>query len=91
MLSVNESNAALAKELAEDAQKELESLLTSGDPNAPKVLSPKASSVDNQTGSNVSTGPELGSDGRPADPCSSRKEAIFLLIPTNRTKSQKGS
>ena len=65
MQTVDETNAALAKELEEDAQKERESLATRGDTSAPKVLSPKAPYVDNQAGSNVSTAPELGSDGRP--------------------------
>ena len=83
MQTVEETNAALAKELAEDAQKERESLPTSGDTNAPKVLSPKAPSVDNQTGSNVSTEPELGSDGR------SLLEPAGSIFPTDSHESDK--
>ncbi len=83
MQTVEETNAALAKELVEDAQKERESLLTSGDTNAPKVLSPKAPSVDNQTGSNVSTEPELGSDGRPL------LEPAGRIFPTDSHESDK--
>ncbi len=83
MQTVEETNAALAKELAEDAQKERESLPTSGDTNAPKELSPKAPSVDNQTGSNVSTEPELGSDGRPL------LEPAGSIFPTDSHESDK--
>ena len=73
----------LAKELAEDAQKERESLPTSGDTDAPKVLSPKAPSVDNQTGSNVSAKLELGSDGRPL------LEPAGSIFPTDSHESDK--
>jgi hypothetical protein len=83
MLSVEETNALLAEELAEDAQKEQELLPTGGDSSASEVLPPKAPSVDNQTGSNVSTGPELGSDGRPL---SEPAESIF---PTDSHESDK--
>jgi hypothetical protein len=61
--SVEENNAALAKELADDALKEQEPLPKSGESKAPEVPPPKAVSVENQVGSCVSTELELESDG----------------------------
>jgi hypothetical protein len=65
MQSVEETNAALAKELADDALKEQESLSKSGESKAPEVPPPKTVSVENQVGSSVSIELELGSDGQP--------------------------
>jgi hypothetical protein len=63
MQSVEETNAALAKELADDVRKEQESLPKSGESKAPEVPPPKAVSVEDQLGSSASTELELGSDG----------------------------
>jgi hypothetical protein len=66
MQSVEETNAALAKELTEEELKEQESLPKNGESNAQEVLPlPKVVSVEDQVSSSVSTELELGSDGRP--------------------------
>ncbi len=65
MQSVEETNAALAKELADGALKEQDSLPKSGESKAPEEPPPKAVSVEDQVGSSASTELELGSDGRP--------------------------
>ncbi len=83
MLSVEETNAALAKELADDALKEQESLPKSGESKAPEASPPKAVSVENQVGSSVSTELELGSDGRPLH------EPEGNIFPTNSHESDK--
>ncbi len=83
MQTVEETNAALAKELAEDAQKEQESLPKSGEFQAPEVPSPKAESVKGQVGSSASTELKLGSDGRPMH------ETEGSIFPTNSHESDK--
>jgi hypothetical protein len=65
MQSVEETNAALAKELAEEGLKEQESLPKSGEANAPEVPLPKVVSAEDQVSSSVSAELELGSDVRP--------------------------
>ncbi len=55
MLSVEETNAALAKEHAEEELTEQGLLPKSSEPKAPEVSPPKAVSVENQVGSSVST------------------------------------
>jgi hypothetical protein len=76
MQSVEETNAALAKELANDALKEQESPPESGEFKAPEVPPPRAASVEDQVGSSVSTELELGSDGRPL-----HKPVESILLP----------
>ncbi len=83
MQIVEEINSALAKELADDAQKEQDSLPKSGESKAPEEPPPKAVSIENQVGSSVSAELELGSDGRPLH---ERKEASSPPIPTKRIK-----
>jgi hypothetical protein len=83
MLSVEETNAALAKELAEEALKEQESLPKSSESKAPEVSPPKTVSVADQIGSSVSTELELGSDGRPL------REPEGNIFPTNSHESYK--
>jgi hypothetical protein len=65
MQSVDETKAALAKELAEEELKEQESLPKSSESNTPEVPLPKVVSAEDQVSSSVSTDLELGSDGRP--------------------------
>jgi hypothetical protein len=65
MQSIEETNAALAKELAEEGLKEQESLTKSGESNAPEVPLPKVVSAEDQVSSSVSAELELGPDGRP--------------------------
>ncbi len=84
MQTVEETNAALSKELEEDARKEQESLHISGEPKAPEVPPPKATeSVEGQVGSSASTELELGSDGRPLH------EPEGSIFPTNSHESDK--
>ncbi len=84
MLSVEETNAALAKELEDDARKEQESLHKSGESKAPEVPPPKAAvSVEDQVGSSNFTELELGSDGRPLH------EPEGSIFPTNSHESDK--
>jgi hypothetical protein len=83
MQSVEETDAAIAKELVDDALKEQESLPKSGESKAPEVPPPKAVSVENQVGSSVSTELELGSDGRPLH------EPEGNIFPTNSHESDK--
>ena len=63
MLSVEETNAMLAEELAEEERKEQGLLPTSGEPKAPEVPLSTSVSVEDQVGSSASTELELGSDG----------------------------
>jgi hypothetical protein len=81
MLSVEETNAALAKEHAEEELKEQRWLPKSGEPNAPELPAPKVASVEDQVGSSVSTELELGSDGRPLH------EPEGNIFPTNSHES----
>jgi hypothetical protein len=83
MQSVEETNAALAKELADETQKEQESLPKSGESKAPEVPPPKDVSVVDQVGSSASTELELGSDGRPLH------EPEGSIFPTNSHESDK--
>ena len=83
MLSVEETNAMLAQEHAEDVLKEHGLLPTSGEPKAPEVPLSTSVSVEDQVGSSASTGLEFGSDGRPLH---EPKESIF---PTNSHESDK--
>jgi hypothetical protein len=83
MQSVEETNAALAKELEDDALKEQESLPKSGEPKAPEVHPPKVLSGENQVGSSVSIELEFGSDGQPLH------EPEGNILPTNFHESDK--
>ncbi len=83
MPSVEETNAALAKELDDDARKEQDSLPQSGESNAPELPPPKAMSVEDQVGSSASTELGLGSDGRPLH------ELEGSIFPTNSHESDK--
>ncbi len=83
MQSVEETIAALDKELADDALKEQESLPKSGESKAPEVPPSKAVSVENQVGSSFSTELELGSDGRPLH------KPEGSIFPTNSHESDK--
>ncbi len=83
MQSVEETNAALAKELADDALKEQESLPKSGESKASEAPPPKAVSVENRVGSSVSAEVELESDGRPLH------EPEGSIFPTNSHESDK--
>jgi len=65
LLSVEETNAMLAKELADDALKEQGSPPKSAEPKALEEPHPKTVSEENQVGSSASTELGLGSDGRP--------------------------
>jgi hypothetical protein len=83
MQTVEETNAALAKELEDDARREQGSLPQSGESKPPEVSLPKAKSDQDQVGSSVSTGPELGSDGRPL------LEPAGSIFPTDSHESDK--
>ncbi len=66
MQTVEETNAALAKELENDARREQESLPQSGGSSKPpEVPPPKAVSDEDQVGSSASPELVFGSDGRP--------------------------
>ncbi len=88
LLSVEETNGMLAKEFADDALKEQGSPPKSAEPKAPEEPHPKTVSEEDQVSSSASTELGLGSDGRP---CTSRKEASSLLIPTSRMRLLKNS
>jgi hypothetical protein len=64
LLSVEETNAMLAQELAEGELKEHGSLPTSGEPKAPEVPLLTSVIVEDQVSSSTSTELGLGSDGR---------------------------
>ncbi len=83
MQSVDETNATLAKEFEDKAQKEQESLPRSSESKAPEVPPPKTVSGEDQVGSSTSTELEFGSDGRPLY---EREGSIF---PTNSHESDK--
>ncbi len=83
MQSVEETNAALAKELANETQKEQESLPKSGESKAPEVPPPKDVSVEDQVGLSASTDLELGLDGRPLH------EPEGSIFPTKSHESDK--
>ncbi len=63
--TVEETNAALAKELEDDARREQESLPQSGGSKPPEVPPPKAVSDEDQVGSSATPELVFGSDGRP--------------------------
>ncbi len=65
LLSVEETNAMLAKVLADDALKEQGSPPKSAEPKALEEPYPKTLSEEDQVGSSASTELGLGSDGRP--------------------------
>ncbi len=81
LLSVEETNAMLAKEFADDALKEQGSPPKSAEPKAPEESHPKTVSQEDQVSSSASTELGLGSDA-----CTSQKEASFLLITTSRMR-----
>jgi hypothetical protein len=87
LLSVEETNAMLAKELADDALKEQGSPPESAESKAPEEPHPETVFEEDQVGSSASTELGLGSD----DPCASRKEAFSPPTPTNRTQPLKAS
>ncbi len=86
MQTVEETKAALAKELEDDALREQGSLPQSDESKPPEVSPPKAKSDQEQVGSSASPELALGSD-----PCTSRRKASSPPIPTSRTKSPKSS
>jgi hypothetical protein len=63
--SVEETNAALAKEFEDDARREQESLPQNGESKTPEVPPPKTASIEDQVGSSTSAELRFGSDGRP--------------------------
>ncbi len=63
MLSVEETNAMLAAELAEEERKEQGLPPTSSEPKAPEVPLSKSVSAEDQVRSSASTELEFGSDG----------------------------
>ena len=65
MQTVEETKAALAKELEDDALREQGSLPQSDESKPPKVSPPKAKSDQEQAGSSAPPELALGSDGRP--------------------------
>ena len=85
MQTVEETKAALAKELEDDALREQGSLPQSDESKPPEVSPPKAKSDQEQV---LLPNSRLG---QMVDPCTSRKEASFPLILTNRMKLPKNS
>jgi hypothetical protein len=83
MLSVEETNAMLAKEIADDALQEQGLPPKSAEPKVPEEPHPKVASVEDQVGSSASTELELGSDGRPLH------EPEGSIFPTNSHESDK--
>ncbi len=83
MLSVEQTNAMLAKELADAALQEQGSPPKIAEPKAPEEPHPKVSSVEDQVGSSASTELGLGSDGRPLH------EPEGSIFPTNSHESDK--
>ena len=83
LLSVEETNAMLAKELADDALKEQGSPPKSAEPKALEEPHPKTVSEEDQVGSSASTELGLGSDGRPLH------EPEGSIFPTNSHESDK--
>ena len=81
LLSVAETNAMLAKELADDALKEQGSPPKSAAPKAPEEPHPKAVSEEDPVGSSASTELGLGSDGRPL------REPEGSIFPTDSHES----
>ncbi len=77
LLSVEETNAMLAKELADDALKEQGSPPKSAEPKALEEPHPKIVSEEDQVGSSASTELGHGSDGRPL------REPEGSIFPTN--------
>jgi hypothetical protein len=83
MQSVEETNAALEKELEDDALREQGSLPQSNESKPPEVPPPKAKPDQEQVGSSASTELEFGSDGRPLH------EPAESIIPTDSHESDK--
>ena len=83
MQTVEETNAALAKELENDARREQESLPQSGGSKLPEVPPPKDVSDENQVGSSASPELVFGSDGRPL------YEPEGTIFPTDSHESDK--
>ena len=81
--SVEETNAMLAKEFADDALKEQGSPPKSAEPKALEEPHPKTVSEEDQVGSSGSTKLGLGSDGRPLH------EPEGSISPTNSHESDK--
>ena len=81
MQSVEETNAMLAQELADDAQKEQGSSPKSAESKAPEEPHPKTVSEEDQVGSSTSTELGLGSDGRPL------REPEGSIFPTDSHES----
>ncbi len=77
LLSVEETNAMLAKELADDALKEQGSPPKSAEPKALEEPHPKTVSEEDQVSSSASTELGLGSDGR------SLREPEESIFPTD--------
>ncbi len=88
LLSIEETSAMLAQELADDALKEQGSSPKSSEPKAPEEPHPKAVSEEDQVGSSTFTELGLGSDGRPLH---EPEGSSSLLIPTNRIRPLKNS
>jgi hypothetical protein len=86
LLSVEETNAMLDQELADDALKEQGSPPKSAESKAPKEPHPETVSEELVR----VLPPNLGL-GQMDDPCASRKEASSLPTPTNRTQPLKNS
>ena len=81
LLSVEETNAMLAQELADDALREQGSAPNSAEPKALEEPHPKTVFEEDQVGSSASTELELGSDGRPL------RELEGSIFPTDSHES----
>ncbi len=82
-LSMEETNALFAKELADAALKEQGLTPKSAEPKALEVPHPKSVSAEDQVGSSASTELGLGSDGRPLH------EPEGSIFPTDSHESDK--
>jgi hypothetical protein len=89
MQSVEGTNVALDKEVAEAELKEQESLRKSGESNALEAPLPKIVSVEDRLGSSVSTELELGSDGRWSTLARAGRKYLSHRFSRNRQKRQK--
>ncbi len=85
MQSVEETNAAFAKELAEEELKEQESLPKSSESKALEVPILKVVSAEDQSSSSVSAELEFGSDGRPL------RKPEGNIFPTDSHESDKNA
>ncbi len=84
MQTVEETNAALAKELADDARREQELLPQSGGSKLSEMPPPKDVSDEDQVGSSASPELVFGSDGRPL-----LYETEGSIFPTDSHESDK--